>query len=140
MATYDIQKSVGKNRNQSAKGDVIKTRVDFSKINNGAGAAAADVIVFRKTPKNFVLESAVAVLRTAKGSAGTIDIGTAAAPNGLLNDGNTNGTVNATIAKAGTEAGLPAGTMLSETNLQILCNAAHALGVVDVYVKGFIAD
>lgn len=140
MAQFDMKKSIGKNRSQTTKRCEIKKVLDFSTINAGAGAGNGDTVLFCKTPKNYVHSACHVILETAKGGAGTIDIGTAAAANGMLNDGNINGTPGATIALAGTEAGIPAGTLLSETDLQILFNQATVAGKVTILLLGFIVE
>ncbi len=142
VAAFDIQASVGKNRAQSSRRIEIKKTIDFTTINAGAGLAATQDVAFMTTPKNFVFEDAHAVLKTAEGEASTLDIGTEAAVNGLLDGGDMNGTVNATIAKAGTES-IAAGTIMSETELRLLCPAAAAtinVGKIDVIIVGFISD
>lgn len=138
MATFDIIDTVGKNRPMTTRRVEIPKEVDFAEQN----LAATETAAFMTTPKGFVLESCDAFLLTAEGEAATVDIGTEANPDGLLDGGNVNGTPGAAIAKAGTEA-IVAGTYLSATDLVIGPPAAAAtlnVGKVLVVLTGYVID
>jgi len=142
VAAFNIQQSVGKNRAQSTRRVEILKTIDFTTINGGVGLAATEDAAFMTTPKNFVYEDCHPVLKTAEGEASTVDIGTEADVDGLLDGGNMNGVANAAIAKAGTES-IAAGTVLSETELRVLNPAAGAtlnVGKIDIVLVGYISD
>lgn len=142
LATFDIQKSVGKNRSQTTRRIEILKAIDFALISGGAGLAAGQSAAFMTTPKNFVYEDCHPVLKTPEGEVASLDIGTELDPDGLVDGGNMNGVANTAIAKAGTEA-IKAGAVLSETELRVTTPALAAtlnVGKVDVVLVGYIAD
>lgn len=141
-AAFDIQASVGKNRAQSDRRVEIKKTVDFSVVNGNTGLDAAEDVAFMTTPTGFVFERCDGILKTAEGAAGNIDIGTEADPDGMLDGGDVNGTINESIAPAGTEA-IVSGTYMSETEVRITIAAAQPTvdaAVVDITLVGYITD
>lgn len=141
-AAFDIQSVVGKNVSQSSRRVELKKRVDFSKINAGAGLAAGEDAAFMTTPKGFVYERCDSVQKTPEGAAGTVDIGTAAASNGMLDGGDANSTADTTIALAGTES-IKAGTLMSETEVRVAIAAAQPTldtAIIDITLVGYLID
>lgn len=140
MADFDITDVVGKNRSQETRRCEITKDVDFADI--ATGLAAGETAIFMMTPKNFVFEGCDAFLLEAEGATGTLDIGTEANPDGLLDGGNANGSAGTHIAKAGTEA-IVAGEFMSETNLVLAIAAAQPTldsARVRVVVRGYIIE
>lgn len=103
-ATYDISANIGPAREQTDRGVAWKYVVDFSTINSGSGLAAGESCKIADLPAGFLLQDAHVVLRTAEGATGTVDVGDEDDPDAILDGGNANGTVNALIAKGGSEA------------------------------------
>lgn len=140
MADFDISAVVGKNRAQTTRRCEITKDVDFADI--ATGLAAGETAIFMTTPKNFVYEGCDAFLLEAEGATGTLDIGTEADTDGLLDGGNANGTAGTSIAKAGTEA-IVAGTFMSSTALVLAIAAAQPTldsARVRVVVRGYIIE
>lgn len=137
-ANFDIRETVGKNRQQTTRKCEITKTIDFSKQAVAAGQSAA----FLTTPPGFVFERCDGVLKKAEGEAATLDIGTEADADGMLDGGNVNGTVGASIARAGNET-IAAGTLLSNTEVRVTCPAAAAtlnVAIAKVTLVGYVTD
>src|SRR3990172_4444002 len=108
-ATFDGKDQVAEGRSQNSRRVELHYSIDTNTIGDGTGLVAAETVEFAVLPAGYVHERLDVILRTAEGAAATVDIGTEADPDGFMDGGNVNGTANAKVALAGTEA-LSAGT------------------------------
>jgi len=106
-ATFDGKDQVPQGRQQNARRVELHYHIDTNIIGDGTGLVAAETVEFGMLPAGYVHERLDGILRTAEGAAATVDIGTEADPDGFMDGGNVNGTPNAKIALAGTEAFAP---------------------------------
>lgn len=145
MADFDFtpeMPSGGNVRPQTSRMVEIPITVDFATMGDGTGVAASETAKIGTIPAGFQHIGTYPVLRTAEGEAATVDIGSAADPDGLLDGGNMNGTPNADIALAGTEA--LDGTYF-HTATDIVCGPPAAaatlnVGKLDLVLVGFMRD
>ena len=98
--TYDVRDLVGRNRAQSPRTVRWRKRYSFADRSLAAGQSAA----FLTLPKGFVCERVDAVLRTAEGAAGTFQVGIDGNLTLFATGLNANGTPNAQISGAVTQA------------------------------------
>lgn len=142
-ATFDVTNQVEQGRSQTTRRVELHYHLDFSTLGDGTGLAAGEDAEFADLPAGYVHERLDAVLRTAEGEAATIDIGTEADADCFMDGGNVNGTPNAKIALAGTEAA-GAGTYYHTTTpVRVMCPAAANtvnVAVVDVTFIGYMRE
>lgn len=141
-ATFDIiQQISGLNQPQATRYRELRWTLDFNTLGDGTGLAATESADFGKIPKGFVFQDCVAVLRTAEGTAATLDIGIESDVDGFLDGGSMNGTPNATVAKAGNES-IARGTYFhTDTPIRATCPSAAATlddAILDVVLVGFM--
>lgn len=140
-ATFDIKSSIGKNRPQTPRNVEIPFRLDCAD-HFAAGIDAGESAALLTTPKGFVYLGLDCHLIVAEGAAGTIDIGTEADSDGMLDGGNANGTAGALIAKAGTES-QAVGSYLSETEIRAtIAGGQPTLDAAVIYgiLRGYVID
>ncbi len=141
-ATFDIKDQVGRNRKQTTRRVEWTKQLDFSTLGDGTGLAADESAEFFEFPAGFVHEDTVPILRTAEGVAATVDIGTEADPDGLLDGGDVNGSANARVAAAGTEA-LAGSYFHTATAVRVTVPTGGATvddAVLDVTFTGYMSD
>jgi hypothetical protein len=138
-ADHDIKALVGVNRAQSARDILWRKRVDATEIDGGSGAGAGESAEFVTVPAGTVVTGVDSILRTAEGATQTIDIGDETDPDGWLDGGNANGTPDALIAKAGTEA-YSEKLYSSDTGLRMTFVNACDAAVVDVCIRGYTVE
>jgi len=124
MADFDIKETVGRNRKQTDRRVEWEYEVDFSSMGDGTGLAATETAELCVLPKGYVHERLDVVLRTAEGEAATLDVGDAADVDGFMDGGNLNGSANAQVALAGTEAYAAGKYFHADTPVNLLCPAA----------------
>lgn len=133
-ADFDLVRALGQFPNMSANTFTLMQEVDFSEYNVGAGESA-DVVVTPAEP--CALTDVAVLLLTAEGGTLTIDVGDESDPDGWVDGGNANGTPNAFIAKAGTEAYSGPKYYAAGTPLRVTCvNAADAAKIM-IVAAGF---
>jgi len=141
--TFDATDQVAQGRQQTSRRVELHYHIDFNTIGDGTGLVAAETAGFGTLPAGYVHERLDAVLRTAEGGAATLDVGTEADPDGFLDGGDVNGTPNAKIALAGTEA-LGAGTYFhANTPVRLGPPAAAATlddAIADLTFVGYLID
>lgn len=124
--TFDRKAFIPQEHPQSDRRVEIPFELDFAdtELTDGTGLAADEDIEIGDLPAGYVHERLDAVLRVAEGEAATLDVGSEADPNGFASVLNMNGTINAAIALAGTEA-FAAGTYFNvKTPIRATCPAA----------------
>jgi hypothetical protein len=144
MATFDFTAQMDKGiaRPQHSRRVEIPITVDFAKLGDGTGLAAGETAKIGVIPAGFQHERTDPVLRTAEGEAATVDVGSEADPDGLLDGGNMNGTPNASMALAGNEA-LAGKYFHVNTDLVCMCPAATNtlnVGKLDLVLVGYMRD
>ena len=141
--TFDITEQVAQTRKQSSRRVEFTYHIDANTLGDGTGLVAAETAGFGSLPAGYVHERLDAVLRTAEGVAATVDIGTEADPDCFMDGGNVNGTPDANIALAGTEAATP-GTYY-DVNTPVRLGppaAANTLDdcIFDITFVGYLVD
>jgi hypothetical protein len=144
MADFDLTATpavVAQEQDLSSRQRELSWRVSFADIAAGAGMATTETADIGVIPAGFVLTNTTAVLRTAEGGAGTIDVGTATDPDGLIDGADMNGTANLAAALAGTEA-ISAGYYFHTDTTVMLTSGATTLdaAVVDIMLSGYMVD
>jgi len=126
-ATFNAKKQIPQGRAQTENRVQLTYFLDFTaagKLGDGTGLAATEDMEIGDLPAGYVHERLDAVLRTAEGEAATLDVGTEADPDGFGDGLNVNGTPNARIALAGTEAFAPGTYFHATTPIRVMCPAA----------------
>lgn len=143
-ATFNAIKQVnGLSQPQATRRRELVYLVDFDTLGDGTGLAAAEDAAIGILPAGYVHERCDVILRTAEGTAATLDIGTEANDDGFLDGGNMNGTPDARVALAGTEA-FSAGTYFAaDTELRVKTPSGAATlddAIVEIRMVGYMAD
>lgn len=143
-ATYDGKPFThGDRRSQTNVMFTDRYRVKAADIADGVGVGAGESVEFCTIKGGSLVFAVRALLRTAEGGTLTIDIGDETDPDGWLDGGNANGTADALIALAGTEAYVSAAPKFygSDTGLRMTCVNAADVAEVDVLIWGVrVAD
>lgn len=142
-ALFDTKNQVNQGRQQLTRRVELHYRLDFNTLGDGTGLAATEDAEFAVLPAGYVHERLDPVLRTAEGVAATLDIGTEADPDGFGDGLNVNGTPNARVALAGTEAFAPGTYFHTNTPVRATCPTAAATlddAILDLTFVGYMVD
>lgn len=138
-ATHDgLPFTLGDRHEQSGKHFTKQVRFKAADIAEGVGVGAGESVEFLTIKGGSLVQGVVSVLRVAEGGTLTVDIGDETDPDGWLDGGNANGTADAKIALAGTEAYVAAAPKFyaSDTGLRITCVNAADAAEIDILVHG----
>ena len=141
--TFDITEQVAQGRQQGSRRVELHYHIDANTLGDGTGLVAAETAGFASLPAGYVHERLDAVLRTAEGVAATLDVGTEADPDCFMDGGDVNGTPNAKIALAGTEAATPGTYYHANTPIRLGPPAAAATlddCILDLTFVGYMVD
>lgn len=140
-ATFSALNQIPQGRQQATRRVEYHYRVDFNVHGDGTGLASTESMAIGELPAGYVHERLDAVLRTAEGTAATLDVGTEADADGFLDGGSMNGTANARVAMAGTEA-FSAGTYFhTATEIRVTCPSGGATlddAIADLCFVGYL--
>lgn len=126
-ATFDITQQIGGlSQPQQSRKKQLEFLLDFNTLGDGTGLAATESADIGIIPAGFIYEDCIPILMTAEGTAATIDIGIDGDADGFVDGGNMNGTINTTVAKAGSETIARGYYFHANTALRITCPAAAA--------------
>ena len=141
--TFDITEQVAQTRKQSSRRVEFTYHIDANTLGDLTGLAASETAGFASLPAGYVHERLDVVLRTAEGAAATVDIGTEADPDCFMDGGSVNGTPDAHVALAGTEAAVPGTYYDVSTPVRLGPPAAAATlddCIFDVTFVGYMMD
>ena len=142
-ATHNAKAQIPQGRQQGTRRVELHYHIDFNTIGDGTGLVAGEDAEIGDLPAGFVHERLDSILRTAEGTAATVDVGTEADPDCFLDGGNANGTPNAKIALAGTEAATPGTYYHTTTPIRVMCPAAAATlddAILDLTFVGYMVN
>lgn len=117
--------------------------VDFNTLGDGTGLAATEDAAIGILPAGYVHERCDVILRTAEGTAATLDIGTEANDDGFLDGGSMNGTPDARVAPAGSEAFVAGTYFHADTELRVKTPSGAATlddAVIEIRMVGYMAE
>lgn len=117
--------------------------IDFNTIGDGTGLAAGEDAAIGILPAGYTHERCDPILRTPEGTTATLDIGTEANDDGFLDGGNMNGSANARVALAGTEAYVAGTHFATDTELRVKTPSGAATlddAVIEVRMVGYMVD
>lgn len=136
MATIDLRRVLGgSNFDQNPRLVTIQKTVDFAEYTAGSG----DTVKLFDLPAGFVRTDCDAILLTAEGGAGTVDIGITGSIDTFLDGGDVNGTPNVILAK-GTNGTAAHTLFASATTVILTANAALDAAKILVVVTGYMTD
>lgn len=143
-ATFDaISQVKGLAQPQQTRRRELVYLVDFNTLGDGTGLAAGEDAAIGVLPAGYTHERCDAILRTAEGTTATLDIGTEANDDGFMDGGNMNGTPDAHVALAGTEAYVPGTHFAADTELRVKTPSGAATlddAIIEVRMVGYMAD
>jgi hypothetical protein len=140
-ATFDATNQIPQGHQQHSRRVEYHYRVDFNTHGDGTGLAATESMAIGMLPAGYVHERLDPVLRTAEGTAATLDVGTEADVDCFGDGLNMNGTANARIALAGTEAATPGTYHHTATEIRVLTPSGAATlddAIVDLTFVGYL--
>ncbi len=143
-ATFDIKQQInGLVQPQHSRRRELRWTLDFNTLGDGTGLAATESADFGVIPKGFIYEDCIPILRTAEGTAATLDLGIETDVDGFVDGGNMNGTPNATVAKAGSESIVRGTYFHNDTPIRATCPSGAATlddAILDVVLIGFMIE